>query len=699
MRLRKFAVLSTFGVLVSAAVDNPALADEAPGSAIVVTGKKPDGPTLSQTGSSDYAVSDLDIADMPTGSTSAMTDVLAQMPGVAIDQNQQIHIRNTEGPQFQYQINGALVPLDINTNPPFLSMINPQFVSRLDLVDGVLPSRYAYATGGVVDIRTKDGCAQPGGGISLTLGQRGTVEPSAQYGGCAGKFSWYVNGQYDRGNTAFSQATPGVEPIHDMTHQAQGFGFFSYAFDPHLRLSVTLSASSSNNQLPNVPDLPPAYVLAGVTPENSAAIDSRLNFRDHLAIVALNGDTTGGLTWQIAYAAHAITQEFRPDNAGELIYQGVASTATHTDHDNTLEGDVTLTRGAHTLGAGFYVGQYLVNVADTTLAFRVDADGNQTGTTPVALASTIHQPNLVLGVYASDLWQITDRLKLDTGLRFDRLTGFTDHSQIDPTINLSYQLDEDTALHGGFARYMQVPSFQGVAPDAATVFAGTTAAASQAGVVNPLTEDDAYWDIGLTHKLNDHVRLSLDSYYELTSHYLDTGQFGVVPIFAPFNYGKGHIWGAELAVKYRSGPLAGYINLTLGQNWQKGVATGQFNFDPDELAYINSHAILLDHQPLAGVSTGLTYTLHDWGFSLDGLYSSGLRGGFADQQALPAVVQLNASVQRAFTVPGLGRITNRLTVVNLTDRVNLIRPAEGIGIFQSAYGPRLTVQDTLSLRF
>ena len=37
---------------------------------------------------------------------------------------------------------------------------------------------------------------------------------------------------------------------------------------------------------------------------------------------------------------------------------------------------------------------------------------------------------------------------------------------------------------------------------------------------------------------------------------------------------------------------------------------------------------------------------------------------------------------------------DRLTVLNLLDRVNLIRPAEGIGIFQSAYGPRFTVLDT-----
>ena len=217
--------------------------------------------------------------------------------------------------------------------------------------------------------------------------------------------------------------------------------------------------------------------------------------------------------------------------------------------------------------------------------------------------------------------------------------------------------------------------------------------------MNPLTEDDDYWDLGVATKLGQHWHLSLDGYYERTHHYLDTGQFGAVAIFAPFNYGEGYIWGAELAVRYQGPALSAYANLTLGQAWEKGVATGQFNFDPDELAYINAHSILLDHQPLAGVSAGVNYRTGGWAFALDGIYSSGLRGGFADQQALPMVLQANASIERGFDVPRLGRVTDRLTVVNLTDRTNLIRPAEGIGIYQAAYGPRLTVTNTLSLRF
>jgi hypothetical protein len=230
---------------------------------------------------------------------------------------------------------------------------------------------------------------------------------------------------------------------------------------------------------------------------------------------------------------------------------------------------------------------------------------------------------------------------------------------------------------------------QGISPTASAAFAGTTAE-GPAGVSTPLTEDDVEWDVGIVHHLTPKVTLSQDIFYEITHHYLDTGQFGVVPIFAPFNYDHGTIWSSESAVAYKDDKLSAYGNVTIGRNLQQGVVTGQFNFDPIELAYIDSHDIVLDHQPLYGASAGASYKWQRFTFILDGIYSSGLRAGFADLEPLPTVVQINAGVQADFRVPGVGRVTDRLTVLHLFDRVNLIRPAEGIGIFQSAYGPRFT---------
>jgi hypothetical protein len=654
------------------------------------------GPGLSPVGANDYAVAAEDIATLPAGAHTSLTDVLAHMPGVAIDQNQQIHIRNTEGPQFQYQINGVLVPLDINTNPPFLSMINPLFIQQMDLLDGILPSRYSYATGGIVDIATKDGCSQPGGDVTLLGGQRNTFQPSFQYGGCNGKLSYYVSSLYDQSDTAFSSATPGPTAVHDHTNQGQAFGFFSYQLDPATKLSLITSAAGSDNQLPNVPHLVPQFTLAGVANLPSADINSYLDFRDAMAAVVLNGALRPDLTYQLAYTLHSLSQTFHPDDAGELIYQGVASTASHDDVDNTLQGDLTWAAGQHTLGAGFYLGDYHVAADDSSLVFPVDANGNQASSVPVQVVADARADNVVSGVYVNDLWQVGDRTHVNAGLRWDALTGFTTHNQVDPTVNVTYRLNADATLHGGFARYMQVPSFQGISPNSSALFAGTTAA-SPPGISSPATEDDYEWDLGGVLRLTRHVTLSEDNFYENTHRYLDTGQFGVVPIFAPFNYGHGYIWGNELALGYRDERISAYTNVTVGRNSQIGVVTGQFNFDQQELAFIDAHNILLDHQPLVGIASGITYDNKTFAIGLDAIYSSGLRGGFADQEALPAVLQWNVNAQRSFTVPGLGRITDRLIFLNIFDRINLIRPAEGIGIFQSSYGPRFTVLNMLTI--
>jgi outer membrane receptor protein involved in Fe transport len=655
------------------------------------------GPGVSAAGSSDYAVTQQDILNLPQGENSALSEVLAQMPGVSIDQNEQIHIRDTEGPQFQYQINGVMVPLDINTNPPFLSMINPMFVRRIDLLTGVLPARYSYATGGIVAIDTKDGCsAPPGGTLSILGGQRATFQPSLEQSGCDGRLSYYASALYSQSNTAFSAATPGPTPYHDATQGGQALTVFGYRLAAATRLSLILSGAANDNQLPNVPGLSAQYALEGTSGPPSQDIDSYLNFRDALAIAAIDSAPREDLHWQLAYSFHTIVQAFRPDAAGELIYQGVASTATHRDSDNSLQGDLTWRLGEHTFGTGFYGGGYSAHIEDSSLVFPVDATGAQISAVPLGIVNDAQRLNWLSGLYLNDLWTLSPRLAANVGLRWDRVTGFTHGSQLDPTLNLSWKLTRDTMVHAGFARYFQVPIFQGISPTAPTAFAGTTAAGPP-GAVSPVTEDDYLWDVGLLAHLTRRLSLSEDNYYERTRHYLDTGQFAVVPIFAPFNYGNGHMWGSELGVHYQRGRLSSYANLTIGRNWQQGVATGQFNFDPLELAFIESHAILLDHQPLVGATAGLNGTWRRFMAGIDGTYSSGLRAGFADQEQLPHVLQINLSIERTFSVPGLGTITDRLSVLDLTDRVNLIRPANGIGIFQAAYGPRRTIYDTVTV--
>lgn len=655
-------------------------------------------PQLSPGVSNDYRITSENIADLPAGDNTVLTDVLAQMPGVGIDQNQQVHIRNTEGSGFQYEINGALVPLDITTNPPFMAMFNPLFIKRLDLLDGILPAQYSYSTGGVISIETKNGCEQPGGNATIYAGQRDTFQPSVQYGGCDGAFGYYGSALYTQSNLAFSSATPGPTPIHDWTHQVQALGVFTYSVSSATDLSLIVSAAPSTNQLPNVPGLAPQFSLANAPVIASADIDSHLNFEDYLAILSLRSAPSSRLSYRLSYTAHDIEELYLPDDVGELEYQGIATQASHKDMDHTLQGDVKYLAGTHTVTAGFYVGAYHVTADGSSLVFPADASGAQISDMPLTVLNDLHQMNILTGLYVDDLWTIDRELRLNSGLRWDTLSGISHGNQVNPTVNLSYTPVRATTFHAGVARYFQVPSFEGISPDAPAAFANTTGA-GPVGVTTPLPEDDWEYDIGVVQVLTPHMTVSEDNFYEKTWHYLDAGQFGAVPVFAPFNYRQGYIWGSEVAVDYSAGPLSAYGNVTLGRNLETGMATGQFNFaDPAELAYIDSHYIVLDHQPITTVNAGAAYDWRRFKLSVDGVYDTGLRTGFANQLKLPHVFQVNLGVQRTFQVAG-HPLSNQLTLLNIFDRVNLIRPSGGLGVFQSAYGPRFTVFDALTLYF
>jgi Carboxypeptidase regulatory-like domain len=82
---------------------------------------------LSRTGASKYTLTDHDITNLSTGKYTPLNQVMLQMPGVTLDQNQEIHIRG-EHMGIQYQMNGILLPLDINTDPTFTQLLNSFYI-------------------------------------------------------------------------------------------------------------------------------------------------------------------------------------------------------------------------------------------------------------------------------------------------------------------------------------------------------------------------------------------------------------------------------------------------------------------------------------------------------------------------------------------------------------------------------------------
>src|SRR5256885_14024280 len=97
----------------------------------------------------------------------------------------------------------------------------------------------------------------------------------------------------------------------------------------------------------------------------------------------------------------------------------------------------------------------------------------------------------------------------------------------------------------------------------------------------------------------------------------------------------------------------------------KGLETGQFNFDAEELAYINSNWVHLDHDQQLTVSGGVSYLQAGTTWTASALFGSGLRRGFANNEHLPPYWQVDVGGARDFDPPKVGQVETRGGVLNL----------------------------------
>src|ERR1700675_3479166 len=147
-----------------------------------------------QTGASTYTLDAAAIAAAPGGDNTLLNQVIMQAPEVAQDSFGQFHIRG-EHNGLQYRLNGIILPEGISV---FGQSLDPRLISSMTLVTGSLPAEYGLRTAGIIDLKTKSGLIDAGGAVSLYGGSHGTVEPSFNYGGSAGRLNYFVSGDFLR---------------------------------------------------------------------------------------------------------------------------------------------------------------------------------------------------------------------------------------------------------------------------------------------------------------------------------------------------------------------------------------------------------------------------------------------------------------------------------------------------------------------
>ena len=620
---------------------------------------------------------------MPAGQNTPLNQVLLQAPGVVQDSFGQLHVRGDHA-DLQYRIDGIIIPEAISG---FGQSLDTHVLNSVSLLTGALPAQYGYRTAGIVDIKTK-AASENGGEIGVYGGSHGTLDYDATVYGTQGALSYFFTGSLNQNNLGIEAPTSNGSPLHDFTRQQSGFGELSYLVNPLTRVNLIFGTSTARFELPNTPGLQPQFALAGHDTFNSANLDENQYELNEFAAVALQGTNGDALDYQVALFTRYTRTQFNPDPIGDLMFNGVASQDFHSNVASGVQSDFTYRlNAAHTLRFGGYVEQEHATFRDSVSVFPADGDGNQLSNVPFTIPSESGKTGHLYSIYVQDEWKPFDRLTINYGLRYDRMDEYISASQLSPRIGLVYDLTPATKLHAGYARYFTPPAFELVDGGQLNQFQGTTnqTEVTQNDQVKP--ERSHYFDVGIEQQFGSHVTVGLDAYYKKSTDLLDEGQFGSALIFSPFNYAEGRVMGAELTANYHDDHFSAYLNLSYSHAQGTNIDSAQFNFGADELAYIATHWVNLDHDQAWTGSAGASYTWGRTTLTGDTLFGSGLRSGFANTDHVPFYAQVNLGLIQKFNEPFVGPFTARLVVLNLFDRVYELRDGSGIGVGAPQFGP------------
>jgi outer membrane receptor for ferrienterochelin and colicins len=650
-----------------------------------------------QTGASTYTIDSQAIAAMPGGPNAQLNQVLLQAPDVVQDSFGQIHVRGDHN-DLQYRLNGIILPEGISV---FSQTLSPRLISSLKLITGALPAEYGLRTAGVIDLTTSSGLLEPGGEVSVYGGSHSTFQPSAEYGGSNGQYSYFVTGDYKQDNLGIESPDGSSNPLHDHTTQIHGFGYFEDIIDSSNRLSLILGISDDEFQIPNQQGLQPTLGLD--VNGQTAFLSNNLNETQHeLAEYAILSwqHSEGALNWQTSLSARYTSLHFEPDCVGDLLYNGIAQDAFKDDTAIGWQTDAAYQLGAaHTVRAGLYYQHDSAKSDTSSQVLPIDAAGMQTSIVPLSVIDNGTQVQQIQSVYLQDEWKPLSPLTINYGLRYDHYSAFSSGGQLSPRVNAVWEFPSDTTLHGGYSRYFTPPPFELVGSETFTKFAGTTAVPPGTNTQDtpPIAERANYYDLGVQQKLFDKtLTLGVDSFYEQAQHLIDEGQFGAPIILTPFNYRYGLIGGVEFTANYTISNFAAYFNSAWQAGHGKGVESAQFNFAPEDLNYIASNYIHLDHEGRVSASGGASYLWLGNRFSVDAIFGSGLRQDLTlpdgsvipNGDHTPSYTQINFGVSHEFEIAGSGPLTARFDVINVADKVYQIRSGSGIGVFAPQYGPR-----------
>lgn len=444
----------------------------------------------------------------------------------------------------------------------FFSVFNGDAIKNVSLIKGGMPAQYGGRLSSVLDISMKDGNMQEfhtEGGIG-TIASRVTLEgPIAK-----DKASFMVSGRRTYIDVL-------AKPFVPKSSSFYGSGYFFY--DLNMKMNYVVSKKDR-------------LYLSGYFGRD--VFDFR-NSERSLNVYIPWGNSTGTMRWN-----HVFNRKLFANTT--LLYNDYKF-AFSAKQDNF---DVTLNSGIRDIGLKSDLDFY----ASTKHKLRFGAQYTYHRFTPSVVTgrqdTVVFEPNNAqakfaheIGVYAQDDWEISDKLKVNAGLRFSgfqQIGPYTayqtdadgnkldstvyssgnkirNYGGLEPRVTARYALDDQNSVKLSASRNLQyihlvsnsgstlptdvwVPSTLRVKPQVSWQYAA-----------------------GYFRNFSDNMfETSVELYYKTMDNQIEYREGYTPSIRDPeeeFVFGRGWSYGAEFYINKARGKLTGWIGYTLSYTWRK----------------------------------------------------------------------------------------------------------------------------------
>jgi len=650
-----------------------------------------------------------DIEALPGGTSLSLNDVVATQQGITRDAFGSIHVRgNFAG--LQLRIDGVQLPPAIQNR--LQQLIEPQIVAEARVIVGGLPAEYGQNVAGVIDVLTRRPEGPFHGDAQLLYGTYQNVQGQANVAGTVGPVHLLVAGSLETTNRGLDP--PAASPIlHDSLQQGNVFLRADTDLSVHDRLELLGVYAQSHYQIPIDPTLlplsqGPANAVRGTDRYGNSAptfvpYDSNPTQLEQELFVALSWfhDFAPGAKLQVTPFFRSERSDLACDTANQLGPTADPGQTCSSVNNQVTQGGLQINQ---TLGLGpneFKAG-LLLDAQQSKISYSQYArnDADPSGAPSLAVSGTDDLQVWFGGIYLQDRVSL-GKLTLLPGLRLDvqhaSLQGTNASTTLwGPSIRLgaAYAFTERVVLHAFAGILWQPPAY------------GAPTAARALGLVppgEPLTldqkgETNYYAEIGIAARVVRQLTLSLTTWGRLSRYTLDDAEVGDTALTADYNYERGRAAGIELQAQLVAGKnLRGFANLTAQIAQGSGIASSQYLFTPEQLAYAGWQTV--DNVQALTANFGLDLADNPGDTHLEVLVTcgSGLRTGPTNSASLPASAIVNATLRHRFSdVPLKPELA--FDVFNLFDVIYAYRIATG-GLAGSAYGSLRTFNVRLIVPF